>query len=73
MKLLEHFKELSLYPKNAEELKGLILQLAVKAKLTAKWREDNPDVEPALELLKRIEAEKQQLIADKKIKKEIIK
>ena len=25
MKLLEHFKELSLYPKNAEELKGLIL------------------------------------------------
>ena len=43
MKLLEHFKELSLYPKNAEELKGLILQLAVQGKLTTNWREDNPD------------------------------
>ena len=39
MKLLEHFKELSLYPKNAEELKGLILQLAVQGKLTANWGE----------------------------------
>ena len=44
MKLLEHFKELSLYPKNAEELKGLILQLAVQGKLTANWREDNPNI-----------------------------
>jgi type I restriction enzyme S subunit len=70
MKLLEHFKELSLYPNNAEELKGLILQLAVQGKLTAKWREAHPNVEPASELLKRIEAEKQQLIAEKKIKKE---
>lgn len=70
MKLLEHFKELSLHPKNAEELKGLILQLAVQGKLTAKWREAHPKVEPASELLKRIEAEKQQLIAEKKIRKE---
>jgi len=70
MKLLEHFKELSLYPNNAEELKGLILQLAVQGKLTAKWREAHPNVEPASELLKRIEAEKQQLRAEKKIKKE---
>ena len=70
MKLLEHFKELSLHPKNAEKLKGLILQLAVQGKLTAKWREAHPKVEPASELLKRIEAEKQQLIAEKKIRKE---
>ena len=70
MKLLSLFKELSLHPKNAEELKGLILQLAVQGKLTAKWREENTSVEPASELLKRIEAEKQQLIAEKKIKKE---
>ena len=70
MKLIEHFKELSLYPKNAEELKGLILQLAVQGKLTANWREDNLNIEPASELLKRIEAEKQQLIAEMKIKKE---
>lgn len=70
MQLLSLLKELSLHPKNAEELKGLILQLAVQGKLTAKWREDNPNVEPASELLKRIEAEKQQLFKEKKIKKE---
>ena len=69
MKLLEHFKELSLYPKNAEELKGLILQLAVQGKLTANWRQDNPHVEPATVLLKKIEVEKNQLIKEKKIKK----
>ena len=34
MNLLEHFKELSLHPKNAQDLKGLILQLAVQGKLT---------------------------------------
>ena len=69
MKLLEHFKELSLYPKNADELKGLILQLAVQGKLTTNWREDNPDVEPASVLLKKIEVEKNQLIIEKKLKK----
>ena len=52
MKLLEHFKELSLHPKNAEELKGMILRLAIQGKLTAQWREENPDVESASELLK---------------------
>ena len=66
--LLNLFKELSLHPKNAAELKGLILQLAVQGKLTAKWREENPDVEPASELLKRIEEEKERLIKEKKIK-----
>jgi type I restriction enzyme S subunit len=70
MKLLEHFKELSLHPENAEQLKGLILQLAIQGKLTANWRQENPDLEPASELLKRIEAEKKKLIAEKKIKKE---
>lgn len=69
MKLLEHFKELSLHPENAEQLKGLILQLAIQGKLTANWRQENPDLEPASELLKRIEAEKKKLIAEKKIKK----
>ena len=68
--LLELFKELSLHPKNAAELKALILQLAVQGKLTAKWREENPDVEPASELLKRIEVEKERLVNAKKIKRE---
>ncbi|WP_282123611.1 restriction endonuclease subunit S [Algibacter mikhailovii] len=48
-KLLEHFKDLTLHPKNAEELKGLILQLAIQGKLTAQWRKDNPDMESASE------------------------
>jgi type I restriction enzyme, S subunit len=57
MKLLEHFKELTTHPKNAQELKGLILKLAIEGKLTKKWREENPDVEPAKFLLERIRAE----------------
>ncbi|WP_158093881.1 restriction endonuclease subunit S [Algoriphagus ratkowskyi] len=69
MKLLEHFKELTIHPKNAQELKGLILQLAVQGKLTKKWREENSDVEPASKLFDRIQAEKKKLLAEKKIKK----
>lgn len=73
MQLLEHFKELSLHPKNAKELKGLILQLAIQGKLTAKWREENPDLisgeNSAESLLKKIKAEKALLIKEKKIRK----
>jgi type I restriction enzyme S subunit len=68
--LLKHFKDLSIHPKNAAELKGLILQLAVQGKLTANWRLENPGVEPASVLLERIQAEKVLLLKDKKIKKE---
>ena len=39
--LLKHFHELSLHPKNAKELKGLILQLAIQGKLTEEWRKLN--------------------------------
>lgn len=70
MQLLSLLKELSLHPKNAEELKGLILQLAVQGKLTAKWREIHLDVEPASVLLENFTVEKGLLIAEKKIKKE---
>ena len=70
MQLLEHFKELTLHPKNVQELKGLILQLAVQGKLTKNWRKENPEVEPASILLKKIKAEKELLIKEKKIKKE---
>jgi type I restriction enzyme S subunit len=52
------------------QLKQAILQEAIQGKLTAKWRAQNPNTEPASELLKRIKAEKAQLIKDKKIKKE---
>ncbi|WP_373496493.1 restriction endonuclease subunit S [Aquiflexum sp.] len=70
MQLLEHFKELTLHPKNTEELKGLILQLAIQGKLTKQWRMDNPDVESASFLLERINEGKERLIKEKKIKKE---
>jgi restriction endonuclease S subunit len=51
-----------------KKLRQQILQEAIEGKLTADWREQNPDVEPASELLKRIAAEKAQLVKDKKIK-----
>lgn len=51
-----------------KKLRQQILQEAIEGKLTADWRAQNPDVEPASELLKRIAAEKEQLAKDKKIK-----
>jgi type I restriction enzyme, S subunit len=60
--LIENFKHLTTTPENVEQLKKLVLQMAVQGKLTAKWREENPDAEPASVLLKRIKAEKEQLI-----------
>jgi type I restriction enzyme S subunit len=51
-----------------KKLRQQILQEAIEGKLTAVWRKENPDVEPASKLLKRIAAEKTRLIRDKKIK-----
>jgi len=68
--LQQHFSSFFIEKKNIKSLRETILQLAVEGKLTAKWRDANPNTEPASELLKRIEVEKQQLIAEKKIKKE---
>lgn len=70
MKLLELLKTLTLHPKNAEELKGLILQLAVQGKLTANWRKKHPDVEPAAVLLEKIKKEKARLVKEKINRKE---
>ena len=67
MKLLSLLKEISLHPKNAEELKGLILQLAIQGKLTAKWRNNNSNIESASVLLEKIKTEKKELIKLKKI------
>lgn len=73
-KISERFNELlDEYERNENllvELKQSILQEAIQGKLTADWREQNPNTETASELLKRIKAEKAQLIKDKKIKKE---
>ncbi len=53
-----------------KNLRAQILQDAIEGKLTKDWREQNPDVEPASELLKKIKKEKEKLISEKKIKKE---
>lgn len=52
-----------------KKLRQQILQEAIEGKLTADWRAQNPNVEPASELLKRIAAEKAQLVKDKKSKR----
>ncbi|WP_031441906.1 restriction endonuclease subunit S [Arenibacter algicola] len=70
MYLLKYFKELTVNPKNAYVLKGLILQLAIQGKLTTNWRKENSDIEPASELLDRIKKEKEKLVKEKKIRKE---
>ncbi|MGE4457033.1 MAG: restriction endonuclease subunit S [Arcobacteraceae bacterium] len=51
-----------------KQLKQTILQEAIEGKLTAKWREQNPDIGTAKELLEQIKTEKEQLVKDKKIK-----
>lgn len=51
-----------------KKLRQQILQEAIEGKLTADWRAQNPGIEPASKLLKRIAAEKAQLVKDKKIK-----
>ena len=52
-----------------KKLRQAILQEAIEGKLTKQWRKENPDVEPASVLLKKIKSEKARLVAEKKIKK----
>jgi type I restriction enzyme S subunit len=53
-----------------KKLRQQILQEAIEGKLTADFRAQNPDIEPAGKLLTRIKAEKEQLIKEKKNKKQ---
>ncbi len=53
-----------------KKLRQSILQEAIEGKLTASWREQNSDVESASMLLEKIKAEKEQLVKEKKIKKQ---
>lgn len=56
------------------QLKQSILQETIQGKLTEEWRElrqaQHPSLEPASELVKRIQVEKARLIKERKIKKE---
>ncbi len=65
-RLSEHFDTLFTTTASIDTLKQTILQLAVMGKLVPQ----NPNDEPAAKLLERIAAEKNQLIKDKKIKKQ---
>ncbi len=80
--VIDNFKRLTTTPQNIEQLKKLVLQLAIQGKLTAKWRTDvqtrfiastdfahSPDYN-AHALLEKIKAEKEQLIKEGKIKRD---
>tara|TARA_Y100001960_G_scaffold319131_1_gene390026 strand:+ start:647 stop:1480 length:834 start_codon:yes stop_codon:yes gene_type:complete len=60
----QHFDTAFASPDGIEKLRELILTLAMQGKLV----DQDPNDSPASELLKEIEAEKQRLIADKKIR-----
>jgi type I restriction enzyme S subunit len=65
-RIAEHFDTLFTTEWSIDQLKQTILQLAVMGKLVPQ----DPNDEPASELLERIAMEKEQLIKDKKIKKQ---
>jgi len=65
-RIAEHFDTLFTTEHSIDQLKQTILQLAVMGKLVPQ----NPNDEPASVLLEKITAEKEQLIKDKKIKKQ---
>ncbi|MBD3587430.1 restriction endonuclease subunit S [Salinimonas sp. HHU 13199] len=65
-RISEHFDVLFTTEDSIDQLKQTILQLAVMGKLV----KQDPNDEPASKLLGRIAAEKEQLIKDKKIKKQ---
>lgn len=62
--------EVSNQQKLLKKLRQSILQDAIEGKLTKKWREENLHVESASILLEKIQAEKEKLIQEKKIKKQ---
>ncbi|MCP5205211.1 MAG: restriction endonuclease subunit S [Pseudomonadales bacterium] len=66
VRIQKHFDALFTTPTSVDKLKQTLLQLAVMGKLVPQ----DPNDEPASELLKKIRKEKDQLIAEGKIKKD---
>ena len=66
----DRLPELVHHPADTKPVQDAVLQLAVRGHLTADWRAENPDVEPASVLLERIRAEKKELEKAGKIKKQ---
>ena len=69
-KRLQFSNEYVIQTQLLSQFRQSILQEAIQGKLTAEWRSQNPNTEPAAELLKRIKAEKEKLVKEKKIKQE---
>lgn len=78
LKVIDHWEklisEIQFQKSLLSQLKQSILQEGIQGKLTEEWRAlrqaKQAPLEPASELLKRIQAEKARLIKEKKIKKE---
>jgi type I restriction enzyme, S subunit len=66
--LLENFDRIAESPGSIAHLRRFILDLAVRGKLV----EQDPNDEPASKLLKRIQIEKQKLVNEGKIKRDVI-
>ena len=66
-RLLGHYEQIADAPDAVQRLRRFILDLAVRGKLV----EQNPNDEPASELLKRISEEKARLVKAKKISKQV--
>ena len=52
--VLRNLVELATLPGSVPKLRGFILDQAVRGNLTADWRREHPEVEPASVLLERI-------------------
>ncbi|MEY2892676.1 MAG: hypothetical protein RJA98_2584, partial [Pseudomonadota bacterium] len=63
--LVQHFELMATAPGGVAKLRELILTLAVRGKLV----QQDPSEEPANELLRRVQSEKDRLIAEGKIKR----
>jgi type I restriction enzyme, S subunit len=68
--LLSDFKRFIQTKSNVKQLRKTVLQLAVQGKLTARWREENPNIEPANFLLEKIKTEKEKLTKNGLVRKE---
>jgi type I restriction enzyme S subunit len=65
VRLPDHLDLIAAAPSGIQKLRGLILELAVRGKLVPQ----NPDDEPASELLKRIAKERARQVTEGKIRK----
>jgi type I restriction enzyme, S subunit len=69
--LTRNFNTVTQSKEGVNQLRQTILQLAFQGKLTTKWRLENADAIPASTILEEINAEKQQLIKEGKLRKEL--